>query len=197
MIAAPVGVTISPVWVAPPGAGTVGAFARAIRADVAGAGTGRTPCSLLMTPEPVGNGDEYSLSIPSESRPTMPPTTSTSVSSVPNSCRCTPSMGVLCTRASASSRRRNTAVARPITVSERPLPSTVSTNSWMLRGRLACSSRCTSTSLPFRPARCAFWQVMETPFTFMESIAEMITSNGAPASTVAPRIMSPLAPPMH
>ena len=43
IIAAPVGVTISPVRAAPPGAAISGAFAIVNSADVAGDGTGKTP----------------------------------------------------------------------------------------------------------------------------------------------------------
>ena len=57
-MAAPVGVTISPVGGQPGGGVTVGARAMAKRAAVAGEGTGRTPWALLTKPEPVGSGEQ-------------------------------------------------------------------------------------------------------------------------------------------
>ena len=62
IIPAPVGVTISPVHAGLPGAGTRGASDIVNSADVAGDGTGNTPCALRNTPAPIGNGDENTLS---------------------------------------------------------------------------------------------------------------------------------------
>ncbi|MCZ7582759.1 MAG: hypothetical protein M5R36_05160 [Deltaproteobacteria bacterium] len=97
--AAAVGVTSSP-------SRSVPRTGRPFKSDnVAGAGSGSVPCAHSTKPFPVGSGETRTASAPSAWMPAQTPTMSMMLSSAPTSWKCTSSMSMPCTAASASARR--------------------------------------------------------------------------------------------
>ena len=124
----------------------------------------------------------------------MVPTMSTIASVAPTSCRWILSLGSRCTRASASTRVVNAAMARRRTSADSRLPSTMRAMSRRPRSRCGDRSISTSTLVPDRPPRVTRRVDSRYPPTgsFLSCVFRWAAST--PRSTSAPRNMSPLTP---
>ena len=168
------------------------------RAMVAGAGTGIVPWADSTEPVPVATLAEPTSSMSSTSRAAQVPTTSTMLSIAPNSWKYTSSGGIPWRRPSTAAR------ASKVSRTRRAIRSGKSAASTMARisraGRwVASSSAVTRTSIAAIPPRrqgsaVSAQQDAGRPPTGRRLIRARTSSTSAPASTRAPRAMSPAMP---
>ena len=185
--AAPVGVTSSTSSSLP----TTGTPSS--RARVAGAGSGMRPWAPRTNPRPSGRGDAYTRSIPNSANPARVPMTSTIVSAPPSSCRWTSSSVVPWMPASTSPSLRKTAMAFSWIAGARALWRTISSMSDRCRAGTS-SATTTSTLVAPNPPLSTRSQRSRASARPSASSTSSRLSSGIPASTSAPRIMSPLIP---
>ena len=182
--AAAVGVTVSPRKSVPV------VVAPVSNASVAGAGLGRMPCAVWTVPVPSGSGALYTSVTPSAWRAAATPTTSTTVSWPPSSCRCTESGSVPCSPASASAIDRSVRTARSAAGPALPANSISSAACRVV----AVSVTCTVTRVAIRPLADTRSVVSSHPVRPVAAIAARISCTGAPASIRPARNMSPARP---
>ena len=157
-------------------------------------GTG--PCAVRAIPRPSSGGAETTRGQPSRSSTTAAPQTSTIESTAPTSWKCTSSIGMPWTFASARPIRSNSARAAAFARGASPLASTIARISARERAGGSAPSTTTSTWVP----RIADWLRLETssrqPGTPRERSASSRRLRSTPRSSAAARNMSPAMPPM-
>ena len=184
--AAPVGVTVSPA------VGVPVTCAPSSNATVAGAGAGKWPCRISITPDPSASGADQTAVTRSACSAAATPTVSTIVSTPPSSCRCTPAAGTPWIRPSASARAVIAAAASSPAAAGAAARASVSRSA---AGRAGTSSSTwTRAWQAVSPARRTGAAVSSQPVIPVLATAARTASSGAPRSSSAPSSMSPEIP---
>ena len=163
---------------------------------VAGAGTGMTPCAVDTTPDPNGTGPKVTESTARCSNSAKAPTTSTSVSTAPSSCRCTLSTDTPCKAASTPARRPRADLARERTPSDTVAVVRISRREARFRAGGSSAPPCAMSRRAVRPPATTSGNSTLTPSTPRPQTArhKACSALSPPAATRAARIMSPAAP---
>ena len=159
----------------------------------AGAGTGMSPWALRTMPTPLATGLASTSSTPSTSSAAQVPTTSMMASMPPTSWKWTLSGGRRCRWPSATASASNVARARRRTRSGRRA-SVTRPLMWAAVRTTELASARTCTLVPPMPARMTGSASSDHPPMGRRSHRLRTSARSAPASTSAPRAMSPAIP---
>ena len=160
----------------------------------AGTGTGMSPWAARTRPDPTRTAEAETEVTPSSRSASQAPTTSAIESSAPTSWKCTVSGSTPCVRPSASARRPKAARARSRVCAARSASASIARMLAHVRWGGSSTSTRTRALVARCPPRVTSSVSRRTAPGTTASRAACRAPTSAPASTSAPRTMSPATP---